>query len=46
MPVTVSGFGEEDIAALRDLDDCQRGVPQPERSRMEELWRRARLAYV
>jgi hypothetical protein len=44
-PVTVTGTGEDAVAALRDLDDRLRGVPQPDGSRMEELQRRARLAY-
>jgi hypothetical protein len=45
-PVTVSGTGEDDTAALRDLDDRLRGVPKPDGTRMDELRRRARLAYV
>jgi hypothetical protein len=46
MPQTVSGTGEDEIAALRDLDDRLRGVPHPDGSRLEELRRRLRLAYV
>jgi hypothetical protein len=46
MPVTVSGTGEDETAALRDLDDRLRGVPQPDGNRMDELRRRLRLAYV
>jgi hypothetical protein len=45
-PETVSGTGEDEIAALRALDDCLRGVPHPDRDRLEELRRRLRLAYV
>jgi hypothetical protein len=45
-PVTVSGTGEEEAAALRDLDDRLRGVPKPAGGRMDELRRRLRLAYV
>ena len=33
-------------AALHDLDDRLRGVPKPVGSRMDELRRRLRLAYV
>jgi hypothetical protein len=46
MPVAVSGTGEDEIAALRDLDGHLRGVPRPDGSRLDELRRRARLAYV
>lgn len=46
MPQTVSGTGEDEIAALRALDDRLRGVPKPDGSRMDELRRRLRLAYV
>jgi hypothetical protein len=46
MPVTVSGTGEDEVAALRDLDDRLRGVPAPDGSRMDELGRRLRLAYI
>jgi hypothetical protein len=45
-PQTVSGTGEDETAALRDLDDRLRGVPQPDGSRMDELRRRLRLAYL
>jgi hypothetical protein len=44
--VTVSGTGPDEIAAVCDLDDRLRGVPKPNGSQMEELRRRARLAYV
>jgi hypothetical protein len=46
LPQTVTGRGEDEIAALRDLDDRLRGVPQPDGSRMDALRRRLRLAYV
>ena len=44
--MTVSGTGEDEAAALRDLDDRLRGVPQPDGSQMDALRRRLRLAYV
>jgi hypothetical protein len=44
-PITATGFGKDEKAALRDLDHRLRGVPQPDGSRLEELRRRARLAY-
>jgi hypothetical protein len=43
-PVTVSGTGDNEIAALRDLDGCLRGVPHPDGGRLDELRRRLRLA--
>jgi hypothetical protein len=46
LPQTVTGTGEDDIAALRDLDDRLRGVPQPDGSQMDELRRRLRFAYA
>ena len=45
-PTTVTGRGEDEVAALRHLDDQLRGVPQPDGSRMEELNRRLRFAYL
>ena len=45
-PATVTGTGPDEAAALRDLDDRLRGVPQPEGSRMAERERRIRLAYL
>jgi hypothetical protein len=45
-PVTVSGTGEDETAALRDLDDRLRGVPKPNGTRLDELRRRLRFAYV
>jgi hypothetical protein len=46
LPQTVSGIGEDETVALRDLDDRLRGVPQPDGSRMDELRRRIRRAYT
>ena len=46
LPQTVTGTGASPEAALRALDDRLRGVPQPDGSRMDELRRRLRLAYV
>jgi hypothetical protein len=46
LPQTVTGTGEDDTAALRDLDDRLRGIAQPDGSRMDALRRRLRLAYV
>jgi hypothetical protein len=45
-PVTVSGKGEDEAAALRDLDDRLRGVPKPDGTQLDELRRRLRFAYV
>jgi len=45
-PATVSGTGEDETAALRDLDDRLRGVPKPGSTRLDELRRRMRLAYI
>ncbi len=44
--MTVSGTGEDEAAALRDLDDRLRGVPKPNGTRLDELRRRLRLVYV
>jgi hypothetical protein len=44
--VTVSGTGEDEAAALRDLDGRLRGVPKPDGGRLDELRRRLRFAYV
>jgi hypothetical protein len=38
-PVTGSGTGEDEAAALRDLDDRLRGVPKPDGTRLDELRR-------
>ena len=46
MPQTVSGTGEDETGALRDLDDRLRGVPRSNGGRMDELRRRLRFAYV
>jgi hypothetical protein len=46
MPPSVTGTGEDEAGALRDLDDRLRGVPRPEGGRMDELRRRLRFAYV
>jgi hypothetical protein len=46
IPQSVTGTGDDETAALRDLDDRLRGVPKPEGTRMEDLRRRLRLAYV
>jgi hypothetical protein len=45
-PTTVTGAGETETAALHNLDDRLRGVPQPNGSRMAERERGVRLAYV
>ncbi len=45
-PQTVTGTGEDETAALRDLDNQLRGVSKPDGGRMDELRRRPRLAYV
>ena len=45
-PQTVTGTGVDETAALRNLDDRLRGVPQPNGSRMAERERRIRLAYL
>jgi hypothetical protein len=46
IPQSVSGTGEDETAALRDLDDRLRGVPKPDGGRMDALRRRLRLAFV
>lgn len=45
-PICVSGTGETPEAALRALDDLLRGVPKPDGTKLDELRRRLRLAYV
>jgi hypothetical protein len=45
-PQTVSGTGDGEAAALRHLDDALRGVAKPDGSRLDELRRRLRFAYV
>ncbi len=44
-PEAVTGTGDDEAAALRDLKARLRGVPQPDGSRMDSLRRRLRLAY-
>jgi hypothetical protein len=46
MPETVTGTGDTETDALRDLDERERGVPKPDGTRMDELRQRTRLAYV
>jgi len=45
-PQTVSGTGEDEIAALRELDARLRGVPHPDGGRLDEPRRRLRFAYL
>ena len=45
-PQTVTGTGVDETAALRNLADRLRGVPQPDGSRMAERERQIRLAYL
>src|SRR4051812_30720758 len=45
-PQTVSGVGEDEIVALRDLEARLTGNPPADGSRLEELRQRLRLAYV
>ena len=46
VPKVATGTGEDEVAALRDLDDHLRGVPRPDCGRMEELNRHLRRAFV
>jgi hypothetical protein len=46
IPVSVTGTGPDETAALRALDDRLRGVPHPDGSRLDELRRRLRFAYL
>lgn len=46
MPQTVTGTGEDETAALLDLDAALRGDKPADGSYLEELRRRVRLAYV
>jgi hypothetical protein len=46
IPRSVSGRGSSEAAALRDLDDRLRGVPKPDGTRLDQLRRRLRFAYV
>jgi hypothetical protein len=45
-PVTVSGTGEHEAAALCDLNDRLRGVPKPDGTAQKALMRRLRVAWV
>jgi hypothetical protein len=45
-PPSVTGSGEDEVAALRDLDCRLRAVPQPNAARQQELSQRLRLAFV
>jgi hypothetical protein len=44
--VTVSGLGESEVAALRNLGDHLRGVAGPLGTRMDDLRRRLRFAFL
>lgn len=46
IPQSVTGTGQDETAALRDLDDRLRGVPTPDGTALDALRRRLRLAYV
>lgn len=46
IPQSVTGIGEDEVAALLDLDDQLRGVPKPDGTAMDALRRRVRLAYI
>lgn len=46
IPQYVSGTGEDEVAALRDLDDRLRGIPKPDGTRLDAMRRRLRFAYV
>lgn len=46
MPLTVSGTGQNETAALRDLNDRLRGVPKPDGTELDRIRRRLRLAYL
>jgi len=43
---SVTGMGDTEVAALRDLDDRLLGVPRPNRGRMDEFRHQLRMAYV
>jgi hypothetical protein len=45
-PQTVTGTGDDETAALRDLDATLRGAKPADGSYLEELRQRLRLAYV
>jgi hypothetical protein len=42
----VTGTGDSEAAALRDLDSRLRGMPRPERARVGELRHQLRMAFV
>src|SRR5258708_22368630 len=46
IPPSVTGTGQAEIEALRDLNDLLRGVPRPDGGRVDELRPRLRLANV
>jgi hypothetical protein len=46
IPRSVTGFGDQPAAALVDLDSRLRGADPDRGTRLEELRRRARLAFV
>jgi hypothetical protein len=43
---SVTGTGDTEVAALRDLDHRLRRVPRPNRGRLDDLRHRLRMAYV
>lgn len=45
-PQSVTGTGDTEVAALRDLDKRFGGLPRPNRSRMDEFRHQLRMAYV
>ena len=45
-PQVATGTGEDEVAALRDLDLRLRGIPRLDGGRLEELNRRLRQAFV
>jgi hypothetical protein len=44
--MTASRTGHDETAALRDLDERLRAVPKADGTRLDELRRRLRFAYV
>ncbi|HEX7948887.1 MAG TPA: hypothetical protein VF494_00955 [Candidatus Limnocylindrales bacterium] len=46
IPRSVTGTGDTDAAALLDLNDRLRGVSKPDGTRLDELRRACRLAYL
>jgi hypothetical protein len=45
-PQMVTGTGDTEAVALRDLDSRLRDVPSPNRARIDELRHQLRMAYV